>query len=77
MPSDEWEDKKTSYNTCICKCICLCKVDTIHYNKSIIQPYKEGNLVISDKDKTGGDYAKWNKPKWERQTVYSITYMEF
>lgn len=70
--------RKQVIHICMCKCKCICKVDIIYYNRVLFSHIKEGNLVISDnKDKTGEDYAKWNKPKWERQTVYSITYMEF
>ena len=42
----------------------------------IIQPQKEGNLVICDKmNELGGHYAKGNKSDRESLIVYDLTYM--
>ena len=46
------------------------------YNGILPSLKKEWNFAICNNiDGLGGYYAKWNKSDWERQILYSITYM--
>ena len=60
MPIGKWVDQKTM----------------VHLHNGIVcSRKKEGTPTLHDSmDGTGEYYAKWNKPGYERQVPYGLTY---